>query len=183
VDPATEGEIRTRLRWLEVSDDERLFGIAPGAMWETKRWPLDRFAQLANRATQAGHRVILIGGPGDQQLGQTLHAMIPSAVDLTGKIPLMLLPALLARCHRFVGNDSGPMHIARAVGTPTVALFGSTDPAQFDFSGHAVLAPKDLDCAPCSFYGLSRCPRGHLRCLMDTSVEQVWSATESLQDP
>src|SRR2546430_12033461 len=79
----------------------------------------------------------------------------------------------------FVANDSGPMHMARALGVPTLAIFGSTDPAMFDFAGHAMLF-AGVECAPCSFFGRSRCPRGHFRCMLDLSEERAWEALAPL---
>ena len=79
----------------------------------------------------------------------------------------------------FVANDSGPMHMARALGVPTVALFGSTDPGQFDFTGHAALF-VGLTCSPCSLYGKRRCPLGHFRCMRELGVDRVYAAARAL---
>ena len=79
----------------------------------------------------------------------------------------------------FVANDSGPMHLARALGVPTLALFGSTDPGMFDFTGHHVLF-AGVPCSPCSFFGRRRCPRGHFRCMLDLDVDCAWAALEPL---
>jgi ADP-heptose:LPS heptosyltransferase len=71
------------------------------------------------------------------------------------------------------------MHMARALGVPTLAIFGSTDPAMFDFAGHAMLF-AGVECAPCSFFGRSRCPRGHFRCMLDLTEERAWNALSPL---
>jgi heptosyltransferase-2 len=99
----------------------------------------------------------------------------PGAVDLSGKLDLRALGGFIARCAAFVANDSGPMHMARALGVPTLAFFGSTDPTMFDFHGHEVLFAA-VPCAPCSFFGRRRCPRGHFRCMLDLGEERAWSA-------
>jgi ADP-heptose:LPS heptosyltransferase len=110
-----------------------------------------------------------------------VRAVAPEARDLIGKIPLASLGGVLARCTAVVANDSAPMHIARGLGVPTLAIFGSTDPGQFDFTGHALLF-AGVDCAPCHFYGRRACPRGHFRCMLDLDVQRAWQALEPLLD-
>ena len=89
------------------------------------------------------------------------------------------LGGFVSRCTAFVANDSGPLHIARALGVPTLAIFGSTDPGMFDFAGHALLF-AGVECAPCSFFGRTRCPRGHFRCMLDLTEERAWEALAPL---
>jgi ADP-heptose:LPS heptosyltransferase len=156
-----------------------LVGMSPGAKWDTKRWPVGRFGELATRALAAGHQVIVTGSPGEAALGTAIKESAPQVADLVGAVDLDVLGGVIARCSAFVANDSGPMHLARALGVPTLAFFGSTDPAQFDFAGHRVLF-KSEPCSPCSFYGLARCPKGHLRCLETIEVEEAWQALTQL---
>jgi len=104
---------------------------------------------------------------------------VEGAVDLTGKLDLPGLGGFVSCCTAFVANDSGPLHIARALGVPTLAIFGSTDPGMFDFAGHALLF-AGVECAPCSFFGRSRCPRGHFRCMLDLTEERAWEALAPL---
>ena len=73
----------------------------------------------------------------------------------------------------------GPMHIARALGVPTLAFFGCTNPSQFDFSGHALMF-TGIECAPCSLFGRTRCPKKHFRCMLDIDVGQVFETLEGL---
>ncbi|TMA08905.1 MAG: glycosyltransferase family 9 protein, partial [Deltaproteobacteria bacterium] len=89
------------------------------------------------------------------------------------------LGGFIARCAAFASNDSGPMHMARALGVPTLAFFGSTDPSMFDFRGHEMLF-AGVACAPCSFFGRRRCPRGHFRCMLDLTEDRAWGALEPL---
>jgi heptosyltransferase-2 len=161
-------------------DPERpLLGISPGANWETKRWPAERFAGLARRALAAGLQVAVQGSPGEAGLGQLVARAAPGAADLTGKLDIPGLGGFISRCSAFVANDSGPMHMARALGVPTLAIFGSTDPGMFDFKGHAMLF-AGVECAPCSFFGRSRCPRGHFRCMLELTEQRAWDALEPL---
>ena len=102
------------------------------------------------------------------------------AVDLCGKLDLRGLGGFISRCTAFVANDSGPMHMARALGVPTLSFFGSTDPTMFKFeSGHRALF-AGVPCAPCSFFGRRRCPRGHFRCMLDLDEERAWAALSPL---
>ena len=80
-----------------------------------------------------------------------------------------------------IGNDSGPTHIAMALGTPTVAIFGPTDPSQFDFEGHE-LVYADLPCSACSFFGTRRCRLGHWRCMASIPSGEVVAAARRLLD-
>jgi heptosyltransferase-2 len=167
------------LRAAGVDPSKRLLGLSPGANWATKRWPSDRFAGLARRALSAGMQVVVQGNDAERPLGQMIAASAPGAVDVCGKLDLRALGGFISRCTAFVANDSGPMHIARALGVPTLAFFGSTDPAMFDFAGHEVMF-AGVECSPCSFFGRRRCPRGHFRCMLDLDEERAWGALAPL---
>jgi heptosyltransferase II len=162
-----------------VSSNRPLLGMSPGANWETKRWPADRFAGLARRALAAGVQVAVQGNDAEAALGRAVVAAAPGAVDLCGKLDLPTLAGFISRCTAFVANDSGPMHISRALGVPTLAFFGSTDPKMFDFSGHQAMF-AGVECSPCSFSGRRSCPRGHFRCMLELTEERAWSALAPL---
>ena len=163
------------LRASGIDPQKPLLGLSPGANWETKRWPAERFAALARRALGQGLQVAVQGSAGEARLGEIIARLAPGAVDLCGKLDLPALGGFISRCAAFAANDSGPMHMARALGVPTLAFFGSTDPTMFDFRGHQMLF-AGVKCAPCSFFGRRRCPRGHFRCMLDLGEERAWSA-------
>ena len=167
------------LRAHGIDPQKPLFGISPGANWETKRWPAERFAGLARRALASGMQVAVQGSAAEAPIGRLVSELAPGTVDLCGKLDLRGLGGFISRCSAFAANDSGPMHMARALGVPTLAFFGSTDPAMFDFTGHQMLF-AGVECAPCSFFGRRRCPRGHFRCMLDLSEERAWAALETL---
>lgn len=167
------------LRAAGVDPSRPILGLSPGANWETKRWPADRFAGLARRALAQGIQVAVQGSTSEAPLGATIAREAPGAVDLCGKLDLRGLGGFISRCAAFVANDSGPMHIARALGVPTLAFFGSTDPAMFEFAGHEMLF-AGVECAPCSFFGRRRCPRGHFRCMLDLDEDRAWNALSPL---
>ena len=167
------------LRAHGLDPGQPLLGISPGANWATKRWPAERFAGLARRALAAGLQVAVQGSEAESPLGRLVAREAKGAADLTGKLDLPALGGFISRCTAFVANDSGPMHMARALGVPTLAFFGSTDPSMFDFRGHEVLF-AGVACAPCSFFGRRRCPRGHFRCMLDLTEDRAWGALEPL---
>jgi ADP-heptose:LPS heptosyltransferase len=186
---------RGRLRYYLGPDDVRLadevlcsagvdpakpmIGVSPGANWETKRWPAERFGELATRALARGLQVVIVGSSSERDLGRRMVEVEPRAVDLTGGLPLRPLGGFISRCAAFVANDSGPMHMARALGVPTLAFFGSTDASQFEFRGHQAIV-GNAPCAPCSFYGRPLCPLGHFDCMIGIQVDAAWRALEPL---
>ncbi|MCU0649496.1 MAG: glycosyltransferase family 9 protein, partial [Gemmatimonadaceae bacterium] len=166
------------------ADDRRpIVALAPGSVWATKRWP--HYPALA--ATLAPHvRLLLIGGPDDQPLAATIReAAGPGAalIDTVGQVPLPVSAALLAGVQAVVTNDSLPLHLASAMDTPTVAIFGPTVPA-FGFgplaSRAVVVEHEAMPCRPCHAHGPMRCPLTHFRCMVDVSVARVRRALAEL---
>ena len=118
---------------LSAADRAPLAGFIVGASTPDKTWPVARWAEAAGRLHAAGVRVALLGGPSEAAVGAAVVAAAPTgsiAADLTGRTPLPVLPAVLARCGVVIGGDSGPMHLAVGVGVPVVGLYGVTDPAR-----------------------------------------------------
>lgn len=179
VTPEQRQRAQALLGELGVDMHRPIIGMAPGAMWETKRWPAESFGALAQWALAQGYQVVLTGSPSEAAALHAVQRIAPRAVSLAGKLDLGTLGGVIAQCRAFVANDSGPMHMARALRVPTVAIFGSTDPGQFDFSGHALLFGHE-PCSPCSFHGLAQCPRGHMHCLRNLDVGQASLALQSL---
>ncbi|MBN1960555.1 MAG: glycosyltransferase family 9 protein [Deltaproteobacteria bacterium] len=155
-------------------------GISPGSQWPTKCWPIEYYGELAARLTNNdGLQVVLVGSQKEVQLTKAIKSRAPAAIDLGGYFNLCELAAFISKCRLFIANDSGPMHMARAQGVATVAIFGSTDPGLFDFTGHTALS-LNLDCAPCSLYGRKRCPLGHFRCMRELDVDRVYDAVQKI---
>jgi heptosyltransferase-2 len=166
---AERDAVDTFLRDRGVEPDEPLVAVAPGSVWGTKRWPY--YPELAQELVGAA-RVVVVGSSADAPLAQAVVAAAPGTLDATGQLSLLASAELIRRCGVLVTNDSAPMHLASAVGTPTVALFGPTVP---DF-GFGPLAPRasvvghdTLPCRPCDRHGPQRCPLGHHRCMRELS--------------
>jgi heptosyltransferase-2 len=165
-----------------VRPESLRIAIGAGASYgSAKCWPPERFAELANRlqaqeaqGPQAKVDVILFGTRAEAPVSSAIAAgMCLSPIDLTGKTPINDLPALLSRCHIFIGNDSGAMHVAAAVGLPVVAVFGPTDPfGTAPVTPRCSIVQEKPYCSPCF---LRRCPTDH-RCMTRVTPDAVEAA-------
>ena len=177
----TESDHARALELLEASgiaDEERPVALAPGSAWPTKRWPPEKFSDVANRAIAAGRKVVLIGGWEDRALCEQIAAQTiqPSAI-MAGSLTVRGSAALLSRCAVLVSNDSAAAHLGTAVGISTVAVFGPTVPA-FGFTpygeGHTVVE-EEISCRPCGAHGGTSCPKDHFRCMRTISPARVFA--------
>jgi heptosyltransferase-2 len=158
--------------------------MIPGSQWGTKRWPAERFAALIRiLSSQHQIRVALFGGPQDHVIAEVItSACNAPVINLIGQTPLQELAAYLECCALVVSNDTGPMHIAAALGKPILVLYGPTTP-ELGFFPYGVLwkeAGVSLRCRPCHAHGPQRCPLSHWRCMMDLSVDQVAAGVQLL---
>ena len=163
-----------------VSRGAVIVALAPGSIWGTKRWPY--YPELA-RALADAAQVVIVGSETDAGRAAAVMDVTPGAIDATGRLSLLASAELIGRCRVLVTNDSSPMHLASAVGTPTVAIFGPTVP---DF-GFGPLAPRSvvvghdaITCRPCDRHGPRRCPLGHHRCMRDLSPDLVADRVRAL---
>ncbi|MDQ6893449.1 MAG: lipopolysaccharide heptosyltransferase II [Acidobacteriota bacterium] len=153
--------------------------LAPGAAFSwTKRWPPELWGRLASLLSDAGSPVALVIGPGEEQIAERAAAAAGRTVPVLGAdLDPVELAALLARARAVVGNDSGPMHLAGAVGTPVVAIFGPTDPGRTGPSGSASrVLDRYVFCSPCF---LKECPYAH-ECMRGITPEEVLGALTAL---
>lgn len=146
-------EVHRLLRCRIPSIDPDCIALQPGARWDNKRWPLEHFRQLIGqlRSRLPHTQILILGGDGDRPLGATLAGEgRAGVVDLTGQLDLQELIEVMRRVRALVTNDTGPMHIAAALGRPVVGLFGPTEPARTGPYGpqHRILR-HELPCAPC----------------------------------
>jgi lipopolysaccharide heptosyltransferase II len=161
---------------------DRLVAIHPGAGGLAKLWVAARWAMIADVLSAKGHRVLLTGGPGERKLIDEIQRRLAAPpLVLAGEATLGQLAALYRCCVLVLGVDSGPMHLATAAGTRTVALFGPVDHRRFAPWGppdrHTVVR-SDLWCSPCRV--IEACPRGTRpsECMTTISLEQVLAAAE-----
>ncbi len=165
-----------------------LIALAPGSVWATKRWP--SYDALASELVARLHdaRVVVLGAAGDAPLAAAISTAVQQRggrpiIDATGKLSLLGSAALLARCTVLVTNDSAPLHLASAMNTPTIALFGPTVP-EMGFGPlaerHLTLGRDELTCRPCSAHGGQACPLGHWRCMRDLTTIAVGEAVATM---
>ncbi len=177
-------EAKRLLEENKIKSVDRLIGINPGATFgPAKRWFPRNFADVGDELIKKQSVKILLFGTSKEEkiTDEICRYMKEKCVNLAGKTSLRQLGALLSMCKLLITNDSGTMHIATAVKTPVVAIFGSTDPARTGPRGeeHTVFY-KRVDCSPCFS---RKCPRGDYRCFKEIQVEEVLlSAEEKLRD-
>jgi heptosyltransferase-2 len=164
-----------------LSLGDKIIGINPGATYgPAKQWPLDRYAHLADniQAFTKG-RVIIFGGPNDKDLGEKIsQKMHHCPIDLSGKTSLGEAMALIEKCDLFITNDSGLMHVAAALDVPLVAVFGSTNSVTTGpLSQNSRIVQVPLECSPCL---RPECPKGHLNCMEQISVEIVFNVVKEM---
>lgn len=166
-----------------VGRETRVIGLHASGGRAIKQWPAARFADAAGRLARAMEAtLVLTGSPGDRALVDEVRAALPAdinVIDLCGELDLPILGAVLERCRLLVTGDTGPMHLAAAVGTPIVAVFGPSIPARYApiATAHRIVR-IDLPCAPCNRIRLppKRC-QGHTPdCLEGVTADMVVSA-------
>ena len=168
----------------QVEKDDIVVGVHPGAKWATKRWDEEKFARVCRGlAEKPGHKIMLLGDESEAKLVGEVEKDLPgrSLVKAVG-FPLGKAMSLIKRCDCLLTNDSGPMHVASALGVPVVARFGPTHP-KLGFappgSGNVVLC-AEVKCSPCSLHGEKRCSKKSRFCMDWIEPEMVIEAVERL---
>lgn len=159
----------------EAGIDGLFLAIHPGASESARRWPVERFGEVARHLIEDGRTVLVLSGPGEEALAEdVLSACGGRAKTLKRKLTVMQLAALLSKASLLISNDTGPMHIAGAMGTRVVALFGVTNPSHTGpyGEGHSLIRGA----CPCDPRNLQTCSG---ECIRSISVEQVVEAAQS----
>jgi heptosyltransferase-2 len=181
VSAAARAAAEYALRIAGARDGAWRCAIAPGASYgAAKCWPPERFALLADRLiSECGADVIFFGTPREKEIAALIRSnMKLPALSLVGETSMRDLAALFASCSAFIGNDSGAMHVAAAVGLPVIGIFGSTDPeGTGPVTEKFTLIREAVSCSPCF---LRRCPVDH-RCMTQISVDSVFTAARQLK--
>jgi len=166
-----------------MAEDRSLVAVVPGAQHATKRWPVRHWQDLVTMLTTQGMDVVAIGGPTEQRLcDEVAAAGAERATSAAGRFAVTGSAALLKLSRCVVAGDTGPMHLATAVGTPVVALYGPTvEPfGFFPYRARATVLQRVLECRPCSAIGGPVCPLKHHRCLGDIHPNDVFDAVRRL---
>ncbi len=154
-----------------------ILAVAPGAQWENKRWPVTGFAAAADTfCSHTGAKTIFIGGQGDIEICNSVQSLMKtSSLNLAGKLSLMGSAAMLGRAGMVFTNDTGMLHMAQAMKTAVVAVYGPTtrELGFFPIPENSRVAETDISCRPCTQKGLHSCPKKHFRCMNDIKSETV----------
>lgn len=162
----------------------QLVALNLGASHPVNRWPVEKFAELAGRLTQMpGVALLFVGGSSDRELSDAVMGRLTTPViDLVGHTSLLQLGAVLRKCSLLVSGDTGPMHLATAVGTRVIALFGAADPERTGpvGAGNRVIQSKNLACVPCRS---RKCINTHnMECMERITVDDVFEAVREMLD-
>ncbi len=162
---------------------DRVIGVAPGAKWETKKWDINRYAELARRLEDMAYDVVFVFGKGDEKDKEMLLNISNNFKTLNiSDYTLRDTAYAISSMNAFISSDTGLMHLAEAAGTPLVTMFGPTT-RELGFSPvgkRCVVIEKALPCRPCSLHGSEKCRYTHHRCMKDISVKDVESAVLNL---
>ena len=163
-----------------ITASKALAVLAPGTIWETKRWTIEGFAAIARQFLHDGFAVALAGSKRDQPRCRQIATAAPGACDLSGKTTPAELAALIQRAEVCVTNDSGAMHVAVSLGKPMVSVFGPTNPVRVGpYHQPESVVRVDLPCSPCNYRWLSQCPFDHA-CMKQVTSRMVIERTRKI---
>lgn len=169
------------LRRNNINENDYLIGINPGAGWQSKRWDIEKFAEVIKLVkNNINCKIILTGTKDDENLAIKLKEFVNNDLIIaTGKTTIKQLAELIKRVKIYITNDSGAVHIASAVGTPIVAIFGPGDVIRYGPIGeNVVVLYKKVECSPCNYVV---CPKkDYMKCIKSITPHEVFSAVLSL---
>lgn len=151
--------------------------IAVGAAWKTKQIPTDKIVSIISDS--AWKQIVLIGGPQDGEAAKLIVRSVERpVVNLTGKLSISESARVVEQASVILSGDTGMMHIAAALGTPVVAVYGSTHPLlgylpYTDEENYVIIENKELNCRPCTKQGKTACPKGHFKCMLDLDYSDL----------
>ena len=183
--PDVEDDRRVIEEYLDkagVQGNDQLIVMAPASREEIKNWPIERFADVAEKLCQESNRkIVLLGSPSQAKMMKAFSFLPPeNCLNLVGKLRLRQIGSLLRRAHVLIANDSAPVHLAMAIGVPVLGLYGPTHieaTGPYGTGSHRVLH-TEMPCRPC---GKKVCHHVHEKeCLLEISVEEVVQAARQL---
>lgn len=171
ITPVIKSRLNRLFKSEKISSEKKIVIINPFTTWESKNWYLDRYFRLAEQLITAGYYIIFTGSRSDRTALKKFTADQSAYTNLAGKTDLPELAALYEKAQLYIGGDTGPTHLAAAVGLPVVALMGPTDPETHGpyGKGHTVIQDNSLECIRCWDHHCSR----NMQCMKSISVEQV----------
>jgi heptosyltransferase-2 len=163
-----------------VSGGSRVVCLAPGSVWETKRWTGSGFVDVGRALVARGYEVIVVGAPSEREYCAQVAAQIPRSRNLAGQTSVTEMIDLFSSARALVTNDSGAMHMAAVADLPTVGVFGPTtlELGYRPWQDRAVVVQTDLACRPCGKHGARACPLANHKCMTDVRSSHVLTALE-----
>ncbi len=180
-DSGDENTINDFLKSNKIKKD--IVFIAPGSKWFTKKWIPEYYRTLSHKLVAAGLEVILIGGQEDSTVCNFITIGTNNIINTCGKFSLLETSVLLRRSSLLISNDSAPVHIAGAVNTPVIDIYGPTTPeiGFYPLSKKSTsLQIDDLNCRPCGIHGGRKCPVGSFDCMKEIKPELVLNKAMSI---
>jgi lipopolysaccharide heptosyltransferase II len=176
VTPAADASVRAKLRAAGLDEPQPFCLIHPAAAFDSKQWATENFARVVEHLAARGFAAVAVAAPKERAVLARLHELTTVPLITSTDLTLPELVALAARAHLFVGNDSGVAHIAAAVRTPVVVIFGSSNVAHWRPWTHAPAAVvrEEMPCAPCPGYTCAEF--GAAQCIRRVTVERVIAA-------
>ncbi|MFH0881826.1 MAG: glycosyltransferase family 9 protein [bacterium] len=184
--PQAAAEVKEWMKKEKLAGDN-IIAIAPGSVWATKRWPETYWVVLARKLKESGHSAVFVGGPEDRELSLRIReAALGENIHVSaGELSVRGSSELLRFCRLLITNDTAPLHLAVAVQTPVLAIFGPTLP-EFGFAPTGPsdrIVGLDLECRGCAIHGSDRCPLGHHDCMVRLLPAEIYSiAVEMLEE-
>ena len=161
------------------SQDDFVVGICPTGGWASKKCDPDKFAEIAGAVNKKYNaKILVLWGKSDEEDAKLIHSILGNDSVLAPSTSIQELAALISKCHILIANDSGPMHISTAVGTPVLSMHGPTSPYMQGPFGekHEWIRKDELDCIECN---LLECPRKH-ECFKELSIDAVLDKIQKL---
>ncbi len=176
-----KAEVKT---FIESLDNNNLVAVAPGAIWETKKYPFEYFEEIIKYIIQIGHTVVLIGSKTDEDLCESIKCKFEKNVySSAGKFPVPGTVELLRKCKLLISNDSAPTHFGMAADIPVITIYCSTIPA-FGFypynKNSFSISFNDLDCKPCGIHGHKTCPVKTFDCAHRIDIDGIKNRIEKI---
>lgn len=176
--PSENSYITKRIK--DFAHKKRLVGLAPGASFANKRWPMEYYAQVAQKMqSNSDAEVVFLGNKNDRLITNKVAAMLTrDSLNLAGELSIMETAAAIGKLDLLITNDTGLMHLACALRIPTLAIFGPTtrELGFFPLDKQAlVIENQELPCRPCTHMGSDKCPKKHFRCMLDILPEAVYA--------
>jgi heptosyltransferase-2 len=182
IPPAAEAQAAAVLDGAGLAN-RPLIAVAPGARWETKRYPEEGFRAIVSGLPDGGFGIAMVGNEDDaEMISRIIDGCHRTAVNLAGRLTILETAAVLQRAEVTVTNDSAPLHISEAVGTPVVALFGPTvrEFGYYPRLAASIALETEIGCRPCSRNGAKPCPEGTKQCLTAIQPETILEAVRSV---